>query len=133
MYPFQHFVKIFAAGQLAVLYDNRFDFPLSCQRTVGGSVDILFKDQLYAFLIYSIIKVALSCDNPFGCFICTGIAAMFIIQIIENIGMCLGIMPVIGITLPFLSYGGSSALSTSIAIGMVLSVGTHKERNFFKS
>lgn len=42
-------------------------------------------------------------------------------------------MPVIGITLPFLSYGGSSALSTSIAIGMVLSVGTHKERNFFKS
>ena len=95
-----------------------------------GGIFILI---LYAFLIYSIIKVALSCDNPFGCFICTGIAAMFIIQIIENIGMCLGIMPVIGITLPFLSYGGSSALSTSIAIGIVLSVGTHKERNFFKS
>ncbi len=94
-----------------------------------GGVAIL---GLYIYLIIRIIHVALSCENALGCFICTGVCAMFIIQIIENIGMCLGIMPVIGITLPFLSYGGSSALSTYMAVGLVLSVSTHKERTFFE-
>ena len=88
---------------------------------------------LYIFLVTRIILVAIRSENTFGCLICTGVAAMFIIQIIENIGMCLGVLPVIGITLPFLSYGGSSALSTYIAIGLVLSVNTHKERTFFGS
>lgn len=94
---------------------------------VGGVMVLL----LYVFLIVKIIHIAISCENPLGCLICTGVAAMFIIQIIENIGMCLGVMPVIGITLPFLSYGGSSALSTYIAIGLVVSVSTHKEKSFF--
>lgn len=94
-----------------------------------GGVTVL---ALYIFLIIKIIHIAISCDNALGCFICIGIAAMFIIQIIENIGMCLGIMPVIGITLPFLSYGGSSALSVYISIGLVLSVSTHKDKTFFR-
>lgn len=94
---------------------------------VGGVLILL----LYIFLIVKIIHVAVSCENALGCFICTGVAALFTVQIIENIGMCLGIMPVIGITLPFLSYGGSSALSTYLAIGLVLSVSTHKDRTFF--
>lgn len=94
-----------------------------------GGVAILV---LYIFFIAKIIHIAISCDNALGCFICVGVAAMFIIQIIENIGMCLGIMPVIGITLPFISYGGSSALSAYIAIGLVISVSTHKEKTFFK-
>ncbi len=83
------------------------------------------------YLIYRIVKLALTCDNPTGQLICVGVAAMLITQIIENVGMCLGLMPVIGITFPFLSYGGSSMLSTFIAIGMVLSVGAHRERSFF--
>lgn len=94
-----------------------------------GGVTVL---ALYILLIIKIIHIAISCDNALGCFICIGIAAMFIIQIIENIGMCLGIMPVIGITLPFLSYGGSSALSVYISIGLVLSVSTHKDKTFFR-
>ena len=94
---------------------------------IGGAAVLL----IYVFLIIKIIHTAISCDNSLGCFICTGVAAMFIIQIIENIGMCLGIMPVIGITLPFISYGGSSAISTYIAIGLVVSVSTHKEKRFF--
>lgn len=94
---------------------------------IGGAAVLI----LYALLIIKIIHIAISCDNPLGCLICTGVAAMFIIQILENIGMCLGIMPVIGITLPFISYGGSSAISTYIAIGFVVSVSTHKEKSFF--
>lgn len=95
---------------------------------IGGVAVLL----MYVYLIVKIIHVAISCDNTLGCFICTGVAGMFIIQIIENIGMCLGIMPVIGITLPFLSYGGSSAISTYIAVGLVVSVSMHKEKTFFR-
>lgn len=96
-----------------------------------GFIGALVIIGLYIFLVVRIILVAIRSENTFGCLVCTGVAAMFVIQIIENIGMCLGILPVIGITLPFLSYGGSSALSTYIAIGIVLSVSTHKEQTFF--
>lgn len=83
------------------------------------------------FFIFRIIKIALGCQNLTGKYICVGIASMFIIQVIENVGMCLGIMPVIGITYPFLSYGGSSLLSSFIAAGFVLSVCVHEEKTFF--
>ena len=63
---------------------------------------------LTTLLILRAFKIALSCGNSIGRYICVGIASMFMIQVIENVGMCLGTMPVIGITYPFLSYGGSS-------------------------
>ncbi len=84
-----------------------------------------------SYLVWRIIKIALDCENPVGRFICIGAAALLITQIIENVGMCLGILPVIGITFPFLSYGGSSILGTFLAIGLVLSVSVHKEKTFF--
>ena len=94
-----------------------------------GAVVIL---GLTTLLIIRVFKIALSCGNTTGCYICVGVASMLMIQVIENVGMCLGIMPVIGITYPFLSYGGSSVLSCFISIGMVLSVSTHYDKNFFK-
>ncbi len=93
-----------------------------------GSVLIL---GITCFMIYRIIRIAMKCGNTTGSYICVGVASMFMIQVIENVGMCLGIMPVIGITYPFLSYGGSSVLSCFIATGMVLSVCTHSEKTFF--
>ena len=87
---------------------------------------------LTVFLAYRAFRIALSCGNTTGRYICVGVASMLMIQIIENVGMCLGIMPVIGITYPFLSYGGSSILSCFLALGMVLSVSTHRENTFFK-
>ncbi|MBR2956489.1 MAG: FtsW/RodA/SpoVE family cell cycle protein [Clostridia bacterium] len=85
-----------------------------------------------AFIIFRVFKIALSCGSTTGRYICVGVASMFMIQVIENVGMCLGIMPVIGITYPFLSYGGSSILSCFLAVGMVLSVSTHKDDSIFK-
>jgi rod shape determining protein RodA len=58
--------------------------------------------------------------------IAVGVAAVIIAQTLENIGMCLAILPVVGITLPFLSCGGSSLLATYILVGMVHSVKSHK-------
>ena len=61
-----------------------------------------------------------------GTLICIGVLAMFVFQIFENIGMTMGIMPITGIPLPMLSYGGSSVLACFAAIGLVLSVGMHR-------
>ena len=96
-----------------------------------GLIGAIILLSITTIFVIRIIRTALNCGNPIGSYICVGIASMFMIQIIENVGMCLGIMPVIGITYPFLSYGGSSVLSCFIAVGIVLSVCTHKEKTFF--
>lgn len=93
-----------------------------------GAIIILL---ITSFIIFRALKIALNCSNTTGRYICVGIASMLMIQVIENVGMCLGIMPVIGITYPFLSYGGSSILSCFIAAGFVMSVSTHSEKTFF--
>ena len=94
-----------------------------------GAIAVLV---LTTLLIFRVLKIALSCGNLVGRYMCVGIASMLMIQVVENVGMCLGIMPVIGITYPFLSYGGSSVLSCFLAAGMVLSAATHSENSFFK-
>lgn len=96
-----------------------------------GLIGALIILALTCFMIYRVFKIALSCGNTTGCYICVGVASMLMIQVVENVGMCLGVMPVIGITYPFLSYGGSSVLSCFIATGLVLSVSTHSENSFF--
>ncbi len=96
-----------------------------------GFIGAIIVLALACYLIWRIVRLALNCEHHAGQLICVGVAWMLITQIIENVGMCLGLMPVIGITFPFLSYGGSSALSSFIAIGMVLSVSAHKESTFF--
>ena len=88
---------------------------------VGAIVLLL----VFVALVVRIINIARSCKNEFGSFICIGIAGMFIVQIILNIGMCLAMMPVIGITLPFMSYGGSSMLALYIAMGFVHAISAH--------
>jgi rod shape determining protein RodA len=60
------------------------------------------------------------------------VAAVMLVQSLENIGMCLGMLPVIGITLPFLSYGGSSMLASFIYIGVIQSIVTHNQKYYFE-
>jgi cell division protein FtsW len=77
---------------------------------------------LYATLIYSILRVALKTKDDFSRYACAGIACWIIAQITVNIGSVTSLLPVIGISLPFISYGGSSLLANLIAIGYVLGV-----------
>lgn len=72
-----------------------------------------------AAIIFRVLLVAKNAQIPFHSYLCVGMAAMLIFQTIINIGMCLFIMPVIGITLPFFSYGGSSVVTLFMAMGMV--------------
>ena len=67
-----------------------------------------------------------------GSFICAGIAGAIMIQTAENIGMCMARLPVIGITLPFISYGGSSVTAIYLMAGLVHSVHAHRVKYFFE-
>lgn len=81
---------------------------------------------LYASLMFLVLRVAFNSYDFFGTLIITGILSMWIFQIMENIGMNLGLMPITGIPLPFMSYGTSSMLVNFIALGFILSVWAHR-------
>jgi len=85
---------------------------------IGGAIVIA----LFTWLIYAMSKVAKACRDLYGALIVMGVIGMFVFQIFENIAMTMGLMPVTGITLPFISYGGSSILSNMLAIGLVINV-----------
>lgn len=87
-----------------------------------GFLGGIFVIGAFAWLLYEIGKVASRCKDPVGSLIVMGVLGMFAFQVFENIGMTMGVMPATGITLPFLSYGGSSILSNMIAMGLVINV-----------
>jgi rod shape determining protein RodA len=85
---------------------------------IGGALLLA----LYALLVWRIWRTALLSTDFFGTLICIGILAMFAFQVFENMGMTMGIMPITGIPLPFMSYGGSALISYFIAVGLVSNV-----------
>ncbi|WP_353894309.1 rod shape-determining protein RodA [Proteinivorax hydrogeniformans] len=89
-----------------------------------GAVLVLF---LFLFIIYRILVIAVQADT-FGTYICVGIAAIMSFQLLVNVGMTLSMMPVTGIPLPFITYGGSTFLSSALGIGLVLNIGMRKEK-----
>lgn len=93
-----------------------------------GGLGLIF---LYFVLLQRFIKIAKNSKDLFGSLIVVGIAAMFVFHIWENIGMTIGLMPITGIPLPFISYGGTFQLSNMICIGIALSVGIHREELSF--
>ena len=72
---------------------------------------------LFAILMWRAIRISFLSKDAFGTYLAAGIAAMFAIQMFVNVGMVIGIMPITGIPLPFVSYGGSSMLANFIAEG----------------
>jgi rod shape determining protein RodA len=87
---------------------------------------------LILVLIVRILWIARSTRKNYASYICIGIAGMLFVQAAENIGMCLAILPVVGITCPFLSYGSSSILSMYICMGIVESICTHRQKYYFE-
>lgn len=81
---------------------------------------------LYFLLIYRMIRIAMESSDMTGTYIVIGVISMLTLQIFENIAMHTGLMPLTGIALPFISYGGSSLLTYLLLIGLVLSVKKHQ-------
>jgi rod shape determining protein RodA len=77
---------------------------------------------LFGLILWRAFRIALLAKDPFGTFVAVGVAAMFALQIFVNVGMTIGIMPITGIPLPFISYGGSALIADSIGIGLLLNV-----------
>lgn len=88
---------------------------------IGGSFILL----LFSLLLWRGIRIALGAPDLFGTFLAAGIIAMIAIQVMINIGVVTGLMPVTGITLPFLSYGGSSLTLMLMAVGVLLNISRH--------
>lgn len=95
------------------------DFIFSVIGEELGLIGCLAVLVLLACIIIRVLLVARRTQTAFHCYVCVGIAAMLIFQTVVNVGMCLFVMPVIGITLPFFSYGGSSIVTLYMAMGVV--------------
>lgn len=93
------------------------------ERGFLGCALLLF---LYAVLIISMLVLAVRARERFGVLVSVGAVAIVFWQVVFNIGMVTGLLPVVGLTLPFMSYGGSSMLSTMIAVGLALNSGIHR-------
>lgn len=94
---------------------------------IGASVVI----SLFFLLIYRMIHTALATHDPFGSYISTGIIGMIMFQVFQNIGMTIQVMPITGITLPFLSYGGSSLLTNLLSVGLILNIRSRTKNYMF--
>jgi len=95
------------------------DFIFSAVGEELGFIGCLVVILLLTAIIVRCFYVGIRSNNTLGMLVCVGVAAMIIVQTVENIGMTLGFMPVIGITLPFFSYGGSSIVTCFAAVGLV--------------
>lgn len=117
--------------QLNFLPEHHTDFIFSVVGEELGFLGAGFVLLLYYILIARTIKVAFQSRDLFGRLLVGGIVSMWLFHILENVGMTIGMMPVTGIPLPFLSYGGSSMLTNMIAVGIVLSVQLRRENMLF--
>ena len=108
--------------RLAFLPAQHTDFIFSIVGEELGFVGVLAALCLFAWMLFSLLRVARKASDPFSSLCVFGIAGLFFTHIVENIGMTINLMPITGIPLPFFSYGGSFLLACSIGVGIALRV-----------
>ncbi len=117
--------------QLGYLYPKTTDFIFAVigeeMGFLGGASVIV----LYMILVINAIKVAKTARDDRGSYIAAGIAGIFFFHMLENIGMTMGLLPITGIPLPFVSYGGSSLLTNLILIAILLNISGRRQRTLF--
>lgn len=107
------------SGKIPVLYTDAIFSQIAEEFGFVGAALLLL---LFFILIHRMILIALECRDRAGPFLIIGIVAMLLYQILENIGAYIGLMPLTGITLPFISYGGTSVLINMASMGIAMSV-----------
>lgn len=103
--------------------------------TIGENFGFLggtFLIAIYFILIYQMIRVCFDTKNEFYTYIATGVIMMILFHVVENIGMTIGLLPLTGIPLPFISQGGSSLLGNMMGIGLIMSMRYHFKSTIFK-
>jgi len=109
-------------NQLGFLPTRHTDFIFSVVAEEMGFVGVLVTLALLLALILRALSLALMPRDTLGMFIVVGVVGMFVFHVLVNVGMVIGFMPITGIPLPFLSYGGSSVLTTFMGLGLIMSV-----------
>ena len=117
--------------QLGFLYPKTTDFIFSVIGeemgfVVAGSIIIIF-----VYLITKCIYIAKTAKDTTGTLIASGITGIFLLHVIENIGMVMGLLPITGVPLPFISYGGSSMITNFIGIGILLNISGKRQKTIF--
>ncbi|HEY0480217.1 MAG TPA: rod shape-determining protein RodA [Kofleriaceae bacterium] len=102
------------------------DFPYSVWAEEWGFAGSVVLLAIFGFLLVWVLNVALSARDRIGAVICVGVAAMTFWHVVVNVAMVLGLAPVVGVTLPFVSYGGSSLVTFFLAMGLVANVSLRK-------
>jgi rod shape determining protein RodA len=108
--------------RLNFLPEHRTDFIFAVVGEQYGFVGAAVLLSLYALLIWRALRILTLAKNLFGTLVAGGIIAMLMFQVFVNVGMTVGIMPITGVTLPLMSYGGSSVLTTLLALGLLQSI-----------
>jgi len=109
-------------GRLHFLPEQHTDFIFAILAEEGGLIAVTLLLVLYGILISRILTIASHAHSRFAALLCTGIASIFMLYVFVNIGMVSGILPVVGVPLPFISYGGSALLTMLGALAIVMRV-----------
>ncbi|NLN88098.1 MAG: rod shape-determining protein RodA [Syntrophomonadaceae bacterium] len=117
--------------QLNFLPEHHTDFIFAVIGEELGFLGASLLLVLYALLLFRALIISTKSRELYGTLIVSGIIAMWLFHIFENIGMCIGLMPVTGIPLPFVSYGGSNMLTNMIAVGLILGVNLRGKKLVF--
>ena len=117
--------------QLGYLHPKSTDFIFSVIGEEFGFVMTTSIVILYIVLITRSLYIAKTAKDNVGAYIATGIAGMFAFYMIENIGMTIGIMPITGVPLPFVSYGGTSLITNFICIGLLINISSKRQKAIF--
>ncbi|GAE47243.1 cell division protein FtsW [Mesobacillus boroniphilus JCM 21738] len=96
---------------------------------VGASIIV----SLFFLLIYQITKIGMETKNDFYTYICVGVISMITFHVFQNIGMTIGLLPITGIPLPFISYGGSSLMGNMLAVSLIFSIRYHYKKYMFST
>ena len=113
--------------QLRFLKVRHTDFIFSATAAEFGFVGALIIMLLFVFITWRILRIGNNAQDPFGSYLCYGMAIMIFAQAFFNIGMNLNLLPVIGLPLPFFSYGGSALLTLCVGLGIVQSVAVRQK------
>lgn len=107
------------------------DFIFAATAEQWGTLGAWFIFLLYGVLITKMINIARTAKDRFGTICSIGMTSYFLFAIFQNIGMTIGVMPITGITLPLISYGGSSLLTTVMSVGLILNIGMRRTKLYF--
>ncbi|MBM7556188.1 rod shape-determining protein RodA [Halanaerobacter jeridensis] len=118
-------------NQLNFLPEKHTDFIFSVLGEELGFIGALIVLILYFILLWRALVVAKEAKDKFGEYVVVGVISMLSFHIFQNIGMAVGLMPVTGIPLPFLSYGGSSLITNLLAIGLIMNINMRKKKLMF--